>query len=104
MIEAIDRIAHYTSGLTRDGFLADRMRMDAVVRNLEILGEAAQRMSEETRKRMPDIEWRHIIGLRNRIVHEYFGVDTAIVWEIVAHDLPPLGRRLASVLSALQSD
>jgi uncharacterized protein with HEPN domain len=79
MIEAIGRIAQYTSGIPREGFLADRMKIDAVVRNLEIIGEAALHMSEETRKRTPDIEWRQIIGLRNRIVHEYFGVDTAIV-------------------------
>jgi uncharacterized protein with HEPN domain len=104
MMEAIGRIAQYTSGLTREGFLADRMRIDAVVRTLSIVGEAAQRMSEETRKRMPDIGWRQIIGLRNRIVHEYFGVDTAIVWEIIAHDLPSLGLRLTSVLPVLPPD
>jgi uncharacterized protein with HEPN domain len=104
MMEAIGRIAQYTSGLTREGFLADRMRIDAVVWTLSIVGEAAQRMSEETRKRMPDIGWRQIIGLRNRIVHEYFGVDTAIVWEIIAHDLPSLGLRLTSVLPVLPPD
>lgn len=104
MIEAIGRIVEYTSGLTREGFLADRMRLDAVVRNLEIIGEAAQRLSEQMRKRTPDIEWRQIIGLRNRIVHEYFGVDTEIVWQIVSHDLPKLRLRLASVLADLPSD
>jgi uncharacterized protein with HEPN domain len=104
MIEAISRIAEYTSDLTRETFLADRMRIDAVVRNLEIIGEAAKRMTEETRNRTPDIEWRQIIGLRNRVVHEYFGVDTEIAWQIVSHDLTPLRLRLTSVLPLLPSD
>jgi uncharacterized protein with HEPN domain len=101
---AISRIAEYTIGLTREGFLADRLRIDAVVRNLEIIGEAARRMTEDTRNRAPDIEWRQIIGLRNRVVREYFCVDTEIAWQIVSHDLTPLRLRLTSTLPLLPSD
>ena len=68
--------------------------MDAVVRNLEIIGEAASRIPGSFRNFHPDIEWRKIVGLRNRIVHDYFGVDLEIIWEIVQRDVPELRTRI----------
>jgi uncharacterized protein with HEPN domain len=64
----------------------------------------ASRVSEETRSLQSDVEWRQLIGLRNRIVHEYFGVDTAIVWQIITQDLPALRRRLDSLLARLVAE
>ena len=61
--------------------------IDAVVRNLEIIGEAAKNLKDEVRSSMPDIEWRKIIGLRNRIIHGYFGIDREIIWRIVHEDV-----------------
>ena len=94
ILAAIGKIDRYTLGITREAFLADEKTIDAVVRNLEIIGEAARRLPAEFAAAHPDISWRQIAGLRNRIVHEYFGLDLDIVWHIVEHDLPQLKVRL----------
>lgn len=73
--ESIDKIDRYSKGMTQDNFHNDEKTIDAVVRNLEIIGEAASRMPEDFTNQHSKIEWVKIIGLRNRIVHEYFGVD-----------------------------
>ena len=101
MIESLRRISEYIEGMQRETFLTDQKTIDAVVRNLEIVGEAAVRLSLEAKQRGPTIEWSQIIGLRNRIVHEYFGVDTEIVWEIGRRDLPVLGESLRRLLDDL---
>ena len=81
--ESIDKIDRYSEGLTRDNFQSDEKTTDAVVRNLEIVGEAAGRLPKEFTDRHSKIEWIKIKGLRNRIVHEYFGVDIQIIWQIL---------------------
>lgn len=92
--ESIAKIGRYTAGLDQAGFEADEKGVDAVVRNLEIIGEAARQMPEEFTRRNPQIEWRKIAGLRNRIVHDYFGLDLEIIWQIIRSDLPALKRQL----------
>ena len=88
--EAIEKIQRYVAGLDHDTFTKDDKTIDSVVRNLEIIGEAANRLPENFRAQHPEIEWRRIIGLRNRIVHDYFNIDVEIVWEIIRKDLPNL--------------
>jgi uncharacterized protein with HEPN domain len=92
--EAIAKIERYTAGLNQTTFEADEKSVDAVVRNLEIIGEAARQLPEEFTRRNPQIEWRKIAGLRNRIVHDYFGLDLQIIWQIILNDLPALKRGL----------
>jgi uncharacterized protein with HEPN domain len=104
MLESMGRIAGYTAGMGREEFLSDRKTIDAVVRNLEVVGEAASRLTDAARGMRGDIEWPLIVGLRNRIVHEYFGIDTEIVWEIISHDLSALTRALKSFLGQLHED
>ena len=104
MRDAIDRIAAYTEGMEKAAFLSDRKTVDAVVRNLEVVGVAANRLTAGTRDRRSDIEWPQIIGLRNRVVHEYFGVDTEIVWEIINKNLPGFKHELQSLLTLLSVD
>jgi uncharacterized protein with HEPN domain len=104
MLESMGRIAGYTAGMGREEFLSDRKNIDAVVRNLEVVGEAASRHTDAALKRRGDIEWPLIVGLHNRIVHEYFGVDSEIVWEIISHDLPALTGALTSFLAKLPGD
>ena len=72
----------YTNGLSYEQFLADSKTVDAVVRNFEIIGEAANRLPDEIRDRFPNIDWQRIRGFRNRIVHDYMGIDYKIVWLI----------------------
>ena len=77
--EAIEKIQRYVAGLDHDTFIKDDKTIDSVVRNLEIIGEAANRVPEDFRAQHTEIEWRKIIGLRNRIVHDYFSIDVEIV-------------------------
>ena len=92
--EAIERVQGYARGISEEAFLQDRRTSDAVVRNLEIIGEAASRLPSEFTQRHSDIEWEKIAGLRHRIVHDYFGIDLRIVWQILQHDLPALAIKL----------
>src|SRR6267378_656839 len=91
--EAIAKIERYRAGLDRDAFMADEKSVDAVVRNLEIIGEAAWHPKAFTQSHA-QIEWHKIAGLRNRIVHDYFGLDLEIIWQILESDLPELKLRL----------
>jgi uncharacterized protein with HEPN domain len=97
--DAIADIEQYAS-VDRAVFVADRMRQDAVIRKLEIVGEAVKKLSDETKSRAPEIPWKQIAGMRDRLTHDYFGVDLALVWAVVEQDLPRLasavGRLLAS--------
>jgi uncharacterized protein with HEPN domain len=95
--EAIEKIQRYVAGLGHDTFIKDDKTIDSVVRNLEIIGEAANRLPEDIRAHYPEIEWRNIVGLRNRIVHDYFNIDVEIVWEIIQKDLPNLKSKLSLV-------
>ena len=83
MLQAAQKIKLYTKNLNFDSFLLDDKTMDAVVRNFEVIGEAANRIDPDFRDLNPEIEWKRIRGLRNRIVHDYFGIDYEIVWNIV---------------------
>jgi len=93
--ESIDRIQEYTEGMSLEDFSKHQMAIDAVTRNLEIMGEAANRLPDEFRESHSDVEWYKIVGLRHRIVHEYFGVDLEIIWQILRKDLPQLRRSLS---------
>ncbi len=91
---AIRKIEDYKRGFHREAFLSDEKTVDAVVRNLEIIGEAARQMPNDFAATHPEIPWQRIAGLRNRIVHEYFGLDLEIIWEVIETDLPDLKARL----------
>jgi uncharacterized protein with HEPN domain len=94
MLAAIRKVERYTTGMDQELFRQDEKTIDAVVRNLEVLGEAARQMPDEFAANHPDIPWRQVAGLRNRIVHDYFGLDLEIIWQVVQHDLPQLGMQL----------
>ena len=87
---AITKIREYTADLDYSVFSEDSKTQDAVVRNLEIIGEAAGRLPEPVRLKAPEIEWRKIVGLRNILAHEYFGISLPVVWDIVRNKIDPL--------------
>jgi uncharacterized protein with HEPN domain len=88
ILESINRIDNYTRGVDYDSFSRNQMLIDAVIRNLEVIGEASGNVPEEVRERHNEIPWRKMIGLRNILIHEYFGVDESIVWEVIKTNLP----------------
>ncbi len=93
MIDAIDRIERYIEGMDREAFLADDKTIDAVIRQFEILGEAAGRFPSELVGDSP-IPWHSITGLRHRLIHQYFGVDVDVVWKTASEELLPLKKYL----------
>jgi len=95
--DAINDIEQYTS-VGRDAFVAERMRQDAVIRKLEIIGEAVKQLSGATKDRRPEIPWKQIAGMRDRLTHDYFGVDLALVWRVVERDLPALKAAVMALL------
>lgn len=94
---AIARIERYTSGLQREHFVADEKTIDAVARNLEIIGEAVRWVPSDFKHQHADIPWEQIAGLRNRIVHDYFGLDLEIIWQVLQTSLPDLREQLARI-------
>jgi uncharacterized protein with HEPN domain len=90
IIEAVRRIKEFTNDMDFADFKADIKTQDAVVRNLEIVGEASGRLPEEVHLSAPEIEWRKIVGIRNILAHEYFGISLPIIWDIVQNKLDEL--------------
>jgi uncharacterized protein with HEPN domain len=95
--DAISDIKTYASG-GEEAFIAERMRQDAIIRKLEIIGEAVKRLSDETKARQPEIPWKQIAGMRDRPSHDYFGVDLGLVWRVVARDLEILDAAISGLL------
>lgn len=98
IIGSANKILTYTEGLSYEQFLADDKTIDAVIRNFEIVGEAANRLPEEIRDQYPNIDWHRIRGFRNRIVHDYMGIDYKIVWLIKENFLPPMIAEIKKIL------
>lgn len=99
MLSCIVKIERYTEGLMEIEFIGDSLRFDATVRNLEIIGEAANNIPEEVKLQFPEIPWSQLRGLRNRIIHEYFGVDPSIIWFIIHNELAPVKREIQRALN-----
>jgi uncharacterized protein with HEPN domain len=90
ILDSAEKINTYTQSLTYDQFIEDSRTIDAVIRNLEIIGEASNRLPDELKDQTSEVDWHKIRGLRNRIVHGYFGINYKIIWDIVEDYLPEL--------------
>jgi uncharacterized protein with HEPN domain len=95
--EAIRRINIYLEDLNYEKFLEDAKTQDAVVRNLEIIGEATKNLSEGLKKKYHNIPWKELAGVRDRLIHQYFGVNFEIVWTVAKHELPELGKQIEKI-------
>jgi uncharacterized protein with HEPN domain len=98
ILDAIEKIEQYTAGVDRSKFTNDEMRQDAVIRQLEIIEEASRQLSASFRESHPSIPWHAIIGMRNRMAHDYLSVDLDVVWDVVRHDLPGLKKKIGRLL------
>ena len=98
ILEAAKLALRYVSGKTKDEFLKDTQCQDAVIRRLEIIGEAVRRISDETRATYPKLPWKAMVGMRNVMIHEYDDVDLVIVWDTVQNDLSPLVAALEEIV------
>src|SRR5215213_7055843 len=100
MILAAQKVLRYTAGFSHDQFANDEKTFDAVIRNLEIVGEAAKRIPPEVRERYSQVEWRQTAGLRDVVIHQYSAVDEDIIWDVVQNHLPALLTQLQQILTA----
>lgn len=88
--ESCEKVLRFTKGMIYKDFVHDDLHFDAVLRNLEIIGEAVKNISEQTRQNYPDVKWRKIAGFRDIVAHEYFGVNEETIWDIVENEIPNL--------------
>lgn len=98
ILECITRINEYTKGLDERKFLEKQIIQDAVIRNLEIIGEATKHLDSEFRTKYPKIEWKKIAGMRDKLIHDYIGVDLWAVWGVVDEILPKLGLQIEEII------
>jgi len=102
ILDAINKIESYVS-VGHEAFLADSHWQDAVIRQLEIMGEATKRLSQNLRSRYPDIPWKRMAGLRDVLIHDYFGVDLDMVWQIAQNYLPELKPEIEDIILAAEN-
>lgn len=97
ILNSIRAIEDFSKGLTKEELSINRLKQSAIIREIEVIGEAARNMSENTKKRHKEIKWKDIIGTRDKMIHHYFGVDLEIVWGIVKEDLHVLKKQLEKI-------
>ncbi|MCS7301720.1 MAG: DUF86 domain-containing protein [Fimbriimonadales bacterium] len=103
ILESIEKIENYVQGLTYEQFVQDNKTFDAVLRNLEVIGEAARRVPATIQTQHPEVPWGQIVALRNRLIHGYFAVDEEIVWDIIVNELPTLRAQIEQILEEANS-
>jgi uncharacterized protein with HEPN domain len=101
IVNSIKKIKSYTNGMAFESFQNDDKTIDAVIRNFEIIGEAANRIPDEIKDKFDQINWFRIRGFRNRIVHDYMGVDLQIIWEIVEKNLDELLDQIQDIIDSI---
>lgn len=100
MLDAIGLIQQYVQGVTREGFGRNVQIQDAVIRRIEVLGEVAKRVSAETRDSHPEVPWKNIAGMRDRVIHGYDSIDLNVVWDTIQQDIPRIAEPLRKLLDA----
>lgn len=103
MLDSAKAILSFAKGKRRASLDKDRLLLSAVLRELEVIGEAANRISEKTKKRFPDLPWKELVGMRNRLIHAYFDVDHDIIWKTVREYLPSFQKQLEQAVDSFET-
>lgn len=97
ILGSIERIERFVEGLDRISFMENEMVQSAVIRELEVIGEASKKLSQDTKDRFPSVPWRRIAGMRDKLIHDYMGVDLEAVWDTISYDLHDLKRKISPI-------
>jgi len=98
ILEALGEVEEFTAGMQFEDFVEDKKTVNAVVRSLEVIGEATKRIPDSLREKYSEIPWKRMAGMRDKLIHAYFGIDLEIVWEVVNTELPPTKHLIQKVL------
>lgn len=102
--DSIKEIEEFTKGMSLGDFKKDKKTINAVIRSLEIMGEAAKKIPNDMRKKYPDVPWKEMAGIRDKLIHEYHGVDLEIIWKVVKEELPPVKPNIAKLLNEFENN
>jgi uncharacterized protein with HEPN domain len=97
ILDCIRKINEFSSGLTLEVFTGNELVQDAIIRNIEIIGEASKKISQNTKQTYYKIPWKEIAGMRDKLIHDYFGVDVVVVWKTIKEDIPTLEKQIKEI-------